>query len=72
MNEHEKLTLRIILIIALCSALLFLVLVGAFFILLKWWKIRPSSSATGPSITSYLNKRSGIAFNFTVYVYIFS
>ncbi|KAL9318234.1 hypothetical protein ACSQ67_014751 [Phaseolus vulgaris] len=60
MSEHEKLTLRTILIIALCSAVLLLVLVGAFFILLKWWKIRSSSSAIGPSLTSYLNKRSGL------------
>ncbi|QCD99720.1 serine/threonine-protein kinase PBS1 [Vigna unguiculata] len=60
MSEHEKLTLKTILIIALCSAVPFLVLVGAFFILLKWWKIRSSSSAIGPSLTSYLNKRSGL------------
>ncbi|WVY89589.1 hypothetical protein V8G54_035103, partial [Vigna mungo] len=60
MNEHEKLTLKTILIISLCSAVPFLVLVGAFFILLKWWKVRSSSRAIGPSLTSYLNKRYGL------------
>ncbi|QCE06811.1 serine/threonine-protein kinase PBS1 [Vigna unguiculata] len=62
MREHEKLTLKTILIISLCSAVLFLVLVGAFFIFLKWWKIRSSSSAISSSLTSYLNKRSGVEF----------
>ncbi|XP_022638082.1 receptor-like serine/threonine-protein kinase ALE2 isoform X2 [Vigna radiata var. radiata] len=60
MKEHEKLTLKTILIISLCSAVPFLVLVGAFFILLKWWKVRSSSRAIGPSLTSYLNKRYGL------------
>ena len=70
-SENEKMNLRTIIVIALSSVVLLLVLVGAFYIILKWRKIRRPSSAVGPAFTSCLNKRSGIALNFTVCVCVF-
>ncbi|KAG5126047.1 hypothetical protein JHK82_026882 [Glycine max] len=61
-SENEKMNLRTIIVIALSSVVLLLVLVGAFYIILKWRKIRRPSSAVGPAFTSCLNKRSGMEF----------
>ncbi|RZB85615.1 Receptor-like serine/threonine-protein kinase ALE2 [Glycine soja] len=61
-SENEKINLRTIIVIALSSVVLLLVLVGAFYIILKWRKIRRPSSAVGPAFTSCLNKRSGMEF----------
>ena len=70
-SENEKMNLRTIIIIALSSVILLLVLVGAFYIILKWREIRRPSGAVGPAFKSYLNKRSGIALNFTVFFIFF-
>ncbi|RZB72250.1 Receptor-like serine/threonine-protein kinase ALE2 isoform B [Glycine soja] len=61
-SENEKMNLRTIIIIALSSVILLLVLVGAFYIILKWREIRRPSGAVGPAFKSYLNKRSGMEY----------
>ncbi|KAK7345710.1 hypothetical protein VNO77_16320 [Canavalia gladiata] len=57
-SKNEKMNLRTIIIIALSSFVLLVVLVGAFFVILKWRKIRRPSTAVGHAFTSYINKRS--------------
>ncbi|XP_027366863.1 receptor-like serine/threonine-protein kinase ALE2 [Abrus precatorius] len=64
-SNDEKMDLGTIIIIALSSFVLLVVLVGAFSIILRWRKIRRSSSAVGPAFTSYLNKRSAMESMFS-------
>ncbi|RZC20038.1 Receptor-like serine/threonine-protein kinase ALE2, partial [Glycine soja] len=52
-SENEKMNLRTIIVIALSFVVLLLVLVGAFYIILKWRKIRRPSSVVGPAFTNY-------------------
>ena len=63
-NKNQKMNLRTIVIIALSAFVLMMVLIGAFFIVLKWKRIRRPSSAVGPAFTSSINKQSGKICNF--------
>lgn len=58
-NKNEEMTLRTIIIISASSIILFLGLVGAFFIIFKLRKLRRPSGAVHPPFTSSLNKSSG-------------
>ncbi|KEH42442.1 putative protein kinase RLK-Pelle-Extensin family [Medicago truncatula] len=59
-NKNEEMTLRTIIIISASSIILFLGLVGAFFIIFKLRKLRRPSGAVHPPFTSSLNKSSAM------------
>ena len=63
-SENEKMNLRTIIVIDLSSVVLLLVLVGAFYIILKWRKIRRPSSVVGPAFTNY---KQEIWYSFELY-----
>lgn len=70
-TEYEKLNRRTIIIISVSSVVLLLALVGAFAFVLKLRNIKRPSSVVDHAFTSYLNKRSGIPLNFTMYFTFF-
>lgn len=74
-NKNPRMSVKTIAIISLSSFVLLLVLVGAFFILLKWKRFGRSSNAVGPAFISSIKKRTGkvlTVFQFCEYFMVLS